>query len=74
MLISGNNNLSQLKTCLETAHTFLLSEQQAHDIFEKQKNAMETNWDAVCDEAQLSVIDRKLLWGRQFFNPYSVEE
>jgi len=74
MLISGNNNLSQLKTCLETAHTFLLSEQQARDIFEKQKTAIESNWATVCDEAQLSVIDRKLLWGRQFFNPYSVEE
>lgn len=74
MLISGNNNLSQLNTCLETAHSFLISEQEARAIFEQQKQAIETHWDAVCDEAQLSVIDRKLFWGRQFLNPYSIAE
>ncbi|MDQ7048482.1 MAG: type II toxin-antitoxin system HipA family toxin [Enterobacterales bacterium] len=74
MLISGNNNLSQLKTCLETAHTFLLSEQEARDIFEKQKTVIKSNWNRVCDEAQLSIIDRKLFWGRQFLNRYSIEE
>jgi len=74
MLIHGNDNLSQLKTCLETAHNFLLSKQDAHEIFEKQKKTIETNWNAVCDEAQLSLIDRKLFWTRQFLNPYSIEE
>ncbi|MCP4491808.1 MAG: type II toxin-antitoxin system HipA family toxin [Gammaproteobacteria bacterium] len=73
MLISGKNNLSQLKTCLEAAHCFLISEQDARTIIEKQKQVIETNWDIVCDEAQLSEIDRKLFWGRQFLNPYSVE-
>ncbi|WP_428356465.1 type II toxin-antitoxin system HipA family toxin [Methyloprofundus sp.] len=73
MLISGNNNLSQLKTCLGAAHSFLISEQDAREIFEKQKQAIETNWDAVCDEAKLGEIDRKLFWGRQFLNSYSIE-
>jgi len=74
MLISGNNSLSQLKTCLEAAHSFLISEQDARAIFEKQKETIKTNWDAVCDEAKLSEIDRKLFWGRQFLNPSSIEE
>ncbi len=74
MLIHGNDNLSQLKTCLETAHNFLLSEKNARIIFEKQKEIIETNWDKVCDEAQLNEIDRKLFWERQFLNPYSIEE
>lgn len=74
MLIHGNNNLSQLKTCLGTAHNFLLSEEDARMIFEKQKEVIEANWDAVCDEARLSVIDRKLFLRRQFLNPYSIEE
>ncbi len=73
MLISGNNNLSQLKTCLETAHNFLLSKDEAIAIFENQKDAIEKNWTKVCDEAELSEVDRKLLWGRQFLNPYSTE-
>ncbi|MCK5682043.1 type II toxin-antitoxin system HipA family toxin [bacterium] len=73
MLISGSNNLSQLKTCLETAHSFLLSKDDALTIFEKQKEVIKKNWNPVCDEAQLSKIDRKLFWGRQFLNPFIVE-
>ena len=74
MLISGNNNLSQLKTCLETAHNFLLSKDDAQEIFETQIAAIEQNWDSVCNEAQLSEVDKKLLWRRQFLNPYSIED
>jgi len=74
MLISGNKNLSQLKNCLETAHNFLLSEEEARRIFAKQKEVIENNWAVVCDEAELSAVDRALLWKRQFLNPFSVEE
>ena len=74
MLIHGNDNLSQLKTCLETAHNFLISEKDARNIFEQQKEIIEENWNTVCDEAKLNEIDRKLFWGRQFLNPYSIEE
>jgi len=74
MLISGNNNLSQLKTCLETAHNFQLSEGNARLIFEKQKSVIEEKWNSVCDEAKLSEIDRKFLLGRQFLNAFSTEE
>lgn len=72
MLISENNNLSQLKTCLETAHNFLLSEDDARDVFEKQMGVIEKNWDTVCDKAKLSQVDRNLLWKRQFLNPFSI--
>ena len=73
MLIAGNNNLSQIKTCLETAHHFFLSEEDALAIFEKQKKVIETHWDSVCDEAHLREVDKKMLWGRQFLNPFSIE-
>jgi len=73
MLISGNNNLSQLKNCLETAHNFHLSKENAREIFEQQKALIEKYWDAVCDEAKISEVDKKHLWGRQFLNPYSME-
>ncbi len=72
MLISGNNNLSQLKICLETAHNFLLSQEKARAIFDKQKSVIEDHWEHICDEAELSEVDRKLLWGRQFLNPFSM--
>lgn len=64
MLISDNNNLSQLKTCLETAHNFRLSVESARTIFEDMTAVIETNWETVCDEAELSEVDRKLLWGK----------
>jgi len=72
MLISGNSNLSQLKTCLESAHNFHLSKQDAFVIFEAQKAAIEKHWDSVCAQAELGEVDKKLLWNRQFLNPYSL--
>lgn len=74
MLISGDNNLSRLKTCLSAAHSFLLSENEAKEIFEHQISVIQDNWGSVCDEAQLNEVDRQLLWGRQFLNPFSLEE
>lgn len=74
MLICGDNNLSRLKTCRETAHNFLLSEEEAHETFGNLTAAIEQNWDAVCEEAELNEVDKKLLWRRQFLNPYSVEQ
>ena len=74
MLICGNNNLSQLKSCLETAHNFLLSELQARDIINNLINSIEQHWNTVCEEAELSDADKKLLWGRQFLNPFSTEQ
>lgn len=72
MLIYGDNNLSQLKTCLGTAHNFMLSEEEARVIFEKLAAAIERHWESVCEEAELSKVDKKLLWKRQFLNPFSV--
>ena len=73
MLISDNNNLSQLKTCLETANNFRLSAESARMIFEDMAAVIETNWDTMCDEAELSEVDRKLLWGRQFLNSFATQ-
>jgi len=73
MLITGNNNLSQLKTCLDASHQFLLSKDEAKSIFENQIQIIEQNWESVCDEAKLNITDRKLLWNRQFLNPFALE-
>ena len=72
MMISGNSRMSQLTTCLEAAHNFLLSRNEAEKIFIHQIETIYKNWEIVCDEAALSEIDRRLLWKRQFLNPYSV--
>ncbi len=70
MLVIGNKRFSNLNTCLETAHNFFLDEEKAKSIFEQQIRTIETHWDDVCAEANLSQVDKNLLWERQFLNPY----
>ena len=72
MLIFGNNRMSQLTTCLATAHNFLLSQNEAKEIFAHQIQTISDHWESVCAEAELSEVDKRLLWKRQFLNPYSV--
>lgn len=73
MRISGDNNLSQLKLCLEAARHFLLSEKEAATIVEHMENVIRENWDMVCEESRLSPVDKKYLWKRQFLNPFAFE-
>jgi len=73
MLIKGNNNFSRMETCIEAAGIFLLSTEEATSIIEHQKSTITQYWDEVCDAAELTQIDKKLLWNRQFLNPYSVK-
>lgn len=70
MLILGNNNLSSLNVCLQAAHNFLLSEREARAIIREQVNVIRENWNLVCDEAELSQVDKNVFWQRQFLNPY----
>jgi serine/threonine-protein kinase HipA len=72
MLIFGGNRMSQVSTCLEVAPLFQLSRDEAMAIAMDQRAAIQDNWDAVCEEARLTEIERALFWGRQFLNPYSV--
>ncbi|AZZ95602.1 type II toxin-antitoxin system HipA family toxin [Hahella sp. KA22] len=73
MLISGTNRLSTLKSCLDAASCFQLSKEEARMIFDRQREEIEANWEKVCEEANLSAVDQKLLWRRQFLNPFAFE-
>lgn len=73
MLIQGVNRMSQIRGCIEAAPHFLLSETQARDIYLAQRTVIEEQWQSVCDEAQLDEVNRNLLWGRQFLNPFAFE-
>lgn len=74
MRIADTDNLSRIATCLQVAHHFQLSEPDAAAIVEAQLKGIAANWQAVCDEAQLSQTDRNLFWGRQFLNPFAFTE
>lgn len=73
MKISGENNLSKLIFCLEAAHHFQLSQDEAMEIFAHIEIIIRKYWDEICEEAQLTKIDKELLWDRQFLNPFSWE-
>ena len=70
MLISGNNRMSNIASVAEAANNFLMSEDEVVHIAMNQKDIIIENWDGVCNEADLSIIDRNLLWRRQFLNPF----
>lgn len=74
MLIAGDNRLSRISTCLDAAHHFLLSRQAATAVAREQLTVIGAAWEEVCAEAALSAIDRRLLWGRQFLNPYASDD
>lgn len=73
MAIVGDKRASTLATCLEAAPQFLLSERVATAIIETQIEGFHHHWDAVCEEAGLSEIDRRVLRAGPFLNPYTFE-
>ena len=73
MQIHGRERRSQLSLCLAAANKFLLTDERALDIMRHQIAIIRRKWDAACNEAQLSDIDRQLLWRRQFMNDLAFE-
>jgi serine/threonine-protein kinase HipA len=73
MVITANKRTSTLATCLEAAPQFLLSEKAAIETIQKQIEGIHANWDAVCEEASLSELDRRVLRAGPFLNPYAFE-
>ena len=77
MNISGESKLSQLGNCLSASAAFHLSEEQAIEIIEHQVHTIAEKFSAACSAAQLTEVDQRLFWRRQFLNPfcfYDLEE
>ncbi|SAI70428.1 HipA protein [Bordetella ansorpii] len=74
MLIVGDNRMSNLAVCLRAASKFLLSEADAAQLIVDQLEIVRENWTRVCDEAEVSAVDRGLFWGRMFLNPYIFQD
>lgn len=62
--------MSQLAGCLERAATYMLTEGDARELIDHQVEVIEHEWQAVCDLAQMTEVDRSFFWRRQFLNPY----
>jgi serine/threonine-protein kinase HipA len=63
--------MSQLSGCVERASTYMLTESDARELIDHQVEVIEHGWQAVCDLARMTEVDRSLFWGRQFLNPYA---
>lgn len=73
MLIKGEERASTLATLLAAAPDYHLKETEAAALIEQQITTIAEHWQEVCDEADLSPVDRKLFAGRQFLNSYALE-
>jgi len=73
MFIHGNNRMSELKECINSAAQFQLSKKEATTIIENLADSLVNNWKNLCDEAELFQIDRKLFGANQFFNPFAFD-
>ena len=64
---------SLLENCRLSASDFLLSDAEARDLIASQTATIRARWVAVCDDAELSEVDRAFLWRRQFLNEYAFD-
>jgi serine/threonine-protein kinase HipA len=73
MLIKGDGRASALATCLAAAPDYHLKETEAAALIEHQITTIAGHWQEVCEESELTPVDRKLFAGRQFLNSYALE-
>jgi serine/threonine-protein kinase HipA len=74
MLIKGRSRSSTLSTLLSAAPIFHLRRTEAAALIADQIMTMAQHWQDVCEEAELSLVDRKLFAGRQFLNSFAVQD
>jgi serine/threonine-protein kinase HipA len=65
---------SQVAGCAARAATYHLSSDEAQSIIDKQQSVIEEHWNDVCDEAQLTQAQRDAFWGKQFLNPFALQD
>ncbi|HEY9219039.1 MAG TPA: HipA domain-containing protein [Phenylobacterium sp.] len=71
MLIVGHRRESQIAACLGAAGHFHLSPDKAVEMVRHQLETIGAHWPALCAEAGVGEVDRRLIWGRQFLNPFA---
>jgi serine/threonine-protein kinase HipA len=73
MLITGDDRMSRLTTCLAAAPNFLLDTRAVEDLIADQIERLHAAWPEVAEEAALTKIDRAVHTGRAFLNPFVFE-
>ncbi|WP_419909123.1 type II toxin-antitoxin system HipA family toxin [Hoeflea sp.] len=73
MLIVGDNRTSTLAACIEAAPNFQLGDKSAKDIITRQTGTVREQWDDICEEAELTEVERNLFGRRIFLNGFIFE-
>ncbi|MBT3196201.1 MAG: type II toxin-antitoxin system HipA family toxin [Gammaproteobacteria bacterium] len=71
MLIHDSVRSSQIGSCITAAPIFLIKQEEAMRIVNRQVAIIQQEWETVCDEANLTAVDQRQLWRRQFLNPFA---
>lgn len=73
MAVIGDDRRSLLEHCRLSAPSFLLSDVEARNIINSHASAIVAGWPELCDEAELSKVDRAYFWRRQILNDYAFD-
>jgi len=73
MLITGDNRMSKLSTCIEAAPHFLLAPESAEQMIVDQVETLCATWSEVCAQANVNPVERKLLADHVFLNSFIFE-
>lgn len=65
-----NGRLSTLRNVHSVSGRFRLDDEVARELVEELISSVETHWQAVCDEAELSPVERGRLWRGAVLNPF----
>ncbi|WP_294392541.1 type II toxin-antitoxin system HipA family toxin [uncultured Sphingomonas sp.] len=74
MLIRGSHRDSRLSLCLDAAGAFLLTREAADALIDRQIGIIIDRYDAICNQAGMTTVDRGLMRGRQFLNPFALQD
>lgn len=73
MLITGDDRMSRLVTCISAAPQFLLDERSAKNVIQEHIEQLQLAWPEITQEAGLMEVDQNLLGRRMFLNPFIFE-
>ncbi|TNF34229.1 MAG: type II toxin-antitoxin system HipA family toxin [Gammaproteobacteria bacterium] len=72
-LEGSEGNHSTLTNCLSISNAFQIDKEHATEMIEALVNTVKDNWTSVCDEAEMTEIEKSRLWQRAILNPYCLQ-
>ena len=69
-IVDADQRASQVRLARAVAPAFHLDASEAAQIIDRVEHAVRSGWDEACDEMRLTALERDVLWGREFVNPY----